>query len=68
MNFRNELAVCIYKSDPSKTLHREGLPELTPCGLAFTPWVGAMPGVIVNGEVPAYEPKCTVCFPPDETE
>ena len=53
-------AYILYVKDrDNPILHREGLPGLTPCGLAFTDLFGA---VMVGTHKPG-SPVCKECFP-----
>ena len=52
-------AYILYPDDP--LIHCEGLPGLTPCGLAFSDLFGA---VLVSTGHKRNAPLCETCFPP----
>ena len=55
-----DVAYIVYFDDESTLLHREGLPGLTPCGLAFAPIFGEI--AVASGHKPG-APLCARCFP-----
>lgn len=56
----DDIAYIIYFGDKKHTLHREGLPGLTPCGKAFADIFGVI-GVAKSHKADA--PLCKKCFP-----